>query len=421
MKPRTNLQFDVISRSHELHYKDGLILKWAKKDILQHKGFATKNRVVCMDCGEKFTPNLVSRKRAVCPHCGQKLVVEQSQKTTFEQKEYVGFAQVIGEYQVVRYFQIGSRHKAGRSAESWCYEILQQWILESGKYETVARMHTLNWSVDSWNGELEIRKDNRRRYYGGSEKYLIYTESYHPESVFKPIYSKYGINNKLAGMSVLEAIKMIPESTQRETLLKARQYHLLSYSKHRLSPIERLWPSIRICLRNKYIIKAADIWIDYIDSLVYFGKDIRNAHYVCPKNLKKEHDRWMDKKRKCETRKNAIRENKEYIKEKGSFLGIEFGDKQINIKALKTVQEFIEEGDELHHCVFTGKYYNRADSLILSARKGEKRIETIEVSLSDFKVRQSRGLLNKNSKYHDQIVDLVNRNMSKIQQLAMQQ
>ncbi|EKC68538.1 hypothetical protein OBE_04878, partial [human gut metagenome] len=54
--------------------------------------------------------------------------------------------------------------------------------------------------------------------------------------------------------------------------------------------------------------------------------------------------------------------------------------------------------------------------LILSATIDGKRIETVEVSLSKLTVVQSRGVCNQNTKHHTRIINLVNRNMSLIQQ-----
>lgn len=71
-----------------------------------------------------------------------------------------------------------------------------------------------------------------------------------------------------------------------------------------------------------------------------------------------------------------------------------------------------EEGIAMHHCV--GGYYNRPQSLILSAKVDGKRVETIEVDLNSYRVVQSRGLQNKSTKYHDRIVSLVNKNMNEI-------
>lgn len=81
---------------------------------------------------------------------------------------------------------------------------------------------------------------------------------------------------------------------------------------------------------------------------------------------------------------------------------------------LEHVREFFEEGNRLNHCVFNSKYYERDDSLILSARINGEPIETIEVSLEEVKVVQSRGLSNEPTEYHDEIISLVNNNLHRI-------
>lgn len=79
-----------------------------------------------------------------------------------------------------------------------------------------------------------------------------------------------------------------------------------------------------------------------------------------------------------------------------------------------------EEGKKMHHCVFAMGYYKRKDSLILTARSAAdgKRIETIEVNLKTFKVVQSRGACNTNTPYHEEIINLVNKNINLIKQAA---
>ena len=67
-------------------------------------------------------------------------------------------------------------------------------------------------------------------------------------------------------------------------------------------------------------------------------------------------------------------------KPKGGFRsGV--SDGEICIKVLDSVEAIRQEGEAMHHCVFTNEYYLKADSLILSATIDGKRIETIEVSL----------------------------------------
>ncbi|MCK9629493.1 MAG: PcfJ domain-containing protein [Bacteroidales bacterium] len=423
MKPKTKLQLEVVRMSKELPDEDDKMLSWAKSNVLQHKGYETKNRIICFDCGERFSPNIVIRKRATCPHCGAKLSIEKSRRTTLEQVEFVAFAQVIFDYQVVRYFEIRSHHKSGFQAKYYSCEILQHWIRKDGKRETVARNHTLNYSVDSWNGDMEIRKDYNR-WYRSANKYDIYTEHFHPDSKILYKYTMYGIDHNLAGLTFIEAIKIVPSEPRLETMLKAKQYWLLANLSQESYSLSRLWPSIKICIRNRYIVKDAKIWSDYIELLRFFQKDIHNAKYVCPKNLKKEHDRFVAKKRtvqeriKIEEKRSRIEIwEKEFKEKKAHLLGICFESENIKIKTLDSVQEYLEEGDTLHHCVFTNEYFLKQDSICLSARIDEKPIETIELSLSEMKIVQCRGSYNSVTPHHDNIVNLLNNNINVIKSL----
>lgn len=73
----------------------------------------------------------------------------------------------------------------------------------------------------------------------------------------------------------------------------------------------------------------------------------------------------------------------------------------------------------MHHCVFVNNYYAKADSLILTARDAEgKRLETIEIDLKDFRIVQSRGVCNRNSPKHDEIVKLMTDHMGEVRRLA---
>ena len=181
------------------------------------------------------------------------------------------------------------------------------------------------------------------------------------------------------------------------------------------------WPSIRICLRNGYIIKDASMWTDYINMLSTLGLDILNARYVCPTNLREAHDRvekkvrvLQAKKRLEEQRREAAEYEKKYQELKAKFFDIEFSDNLIKVSVLRSVQDFLAEGAIMHHCVYSAKYFLKDDSLILSARVGNERIETIEISLKEMEIVQSRGVCNKNTEYHDRIIALVKKNMNQI-------
>jgi hypothetical protein len=147
-----------------------------------------------------------------------------------------------------------------------------------------------------------------------------------------------------------------------------------------------------------------------------FGKDLHNAKYVCPTDLKAEHDRYVIKRAKADAQaeiEKQLAKEDSFREQKGKFFGLAFSDGTISIRVLESVADIILEGKMMHHCV--AGYHSKTDSLILSACIDGKRIETIEVSISQLKVIQSRGVCNQNTEYHDQIVNLVNQNISLIE------
>ena len=166
------------------------------------------------------------------------------------------------------------------------------------------------------------------------------------------------------------------------------------------------------------------MWFDYLQLLERYHKDLRNAHYVCPKNLKKAHDLYVAKKKRDDEKERRERDMQrllelkevaqKYIEEKSKFFDLKLSDGKIIVVPLKNIEEFKQEGDIMHHCVFTNEYFKKKDSLILSARIGKKHIETVEVNLKTLQVVQSRGVCNKNTEYHNRIIGLVKQNIGLI-------
>lgn len=421
MKARTKLQKEVTQLSGYLYSIGTEIKEWAYKHCLEHKGYANKSSAFCLDCGNTFSLDIINRKRATCPHCNTKLKIETTRCTTWKQEEYYAVTEVVDDFQVVRNFVLYSYHKKGKPVKHCTYEILQYWISPNGKVTMIGLKHTLNWHCDAWNGDFEIRVETKSWY--NNNKYAVYPYKYHPSSVFKPEYAMYGIGcNLYSGMNVLDAIKLLPNNPKAETLLKAKQYSLVDRCKnYNYRDITNYWASIKICLRNRYKVKDASMYIDYLDLLRHFSKDLRNAKYVCPKNLKKQHDRYVKKKQDHDRKQELIKQKERiiadqevYIREKENFFHLSFSSGLIEVKVIDHVVKFFEEGYELNHCVYTNRYYEKNHLLILSATINSKRIETVAVNLKYYSVEQSRGYENKASKYHEQIVSLVERNMNKI-------
>ena len=98
-----------------------------------------------------------------------------------------------------------------------------------------------------------------------------------------------------------------------------------------------------------------------------------------------------------------------------------FQEDNIQIKVIDSIQGFFEEGDIHNHCVFTNEYYKEENSLILSSLVNDVPTETIEVDLDTLKIKQSRGRGNKPTPHHKKIVEIVEKNIFQIQEIAQKQ
>lgn len=421
MKARTKLQIRVTELSKALPKITKDQEKWAFRECLPHLGYATKSSAFCLDCGKTFSLELISRKTATCLHCKGELKIELTRKTTDKFVGYFSITHVVEEFQVAEYFEVWGYYKKGRPVRTYLHAILEDWISPDAKVTKIGLQHNLNWNCDSWSGDWAIRD------MGYLRKYDVYPRIYHPDSKFRPEYLKIGINRNLKGLTLLEAIKLIPYSSKAETLLKAKQYDLLEYLVDHLYLLDKYWPTMKIVLRNRYKIKDVRNWFDYLDLLNDFRKDLHNARYVCPKDLKRDHDRYVEKKRvrqqkeELEQRRREIEEAEEAFRSKiERFLGFQIKSGNIIIKVLESVKEFEQEGDLLKHCVFENEYYTKEESLILSARIDDVPVETIEVNLERMKIEQSRGLDNKPSEHNKKIVSLVKRSLPQIRRIVNQ-
>ena len=243
----------------------------------------------------------------------------------------------------------------------------------------------------------------------------------YPTTRLIPELKRNGFKGDCHNILPYDLFTAILSDSRAETLLKAGQYPMLRHYIRSSFDMGQYWNSIKICIRNGYTISDGSMWKDTIDLLRHFGKDTNCPKYVCPADLKAEHDklvvrrnRQRERERSEEERRKMIENEKNYLKAKGMFFGLVFSDNLILVKVIESVEEMETEGRLMHHCV--GGYHNKADSLILSATIDGKRIETVEVSLKTLKVVQSRGVCNSNTEYHDRIIRLVEDNAGLIQQ-----
>ena len=169
--------------------------------------------------------------------------------------------------------------------------------------------------------------------------------------------------------------------------------------------------AMRIRRHHHYEPQDWDTWKDHITVLYQLGKDLHNPFYVCPDDLNATHakyikqlDKLREKERLIAKKKEAEMYEKQYQDDMHSFFGLLFTNEDFTISPLKTVTEFIAEGDAMHHCVYTCGYYKRKNSLILSAKDHNgNRLATIEFDLTTMQIMQCRGLCNAKPEFDEEI------------------
>ena len=252
---------------------------------------------------------------------------------------------------------------------------------------------------------------------------IIPTEIY-PHKRVLPILKRNGYRGNIHHLTPFELFQALLTNSKAETLLKADQHELLRHLvRTKFRGLEQYWASIRICIRNGYVIEDASLWCDLNCMLHILGKDLHNPKYICPTNLKDAHDqavkavrRQREQEEQMQRRLQAKEAEALFREQKNQFFGIAFTDGPIQVRVLESVQEHLEEGMAMHHCVFANQYHLKPNSLILSATINGERIATIELNLETLKVVHSRGVCNSTTEYHDQILALVQKNCHLIAQ-----
>ena len=417
MKPRNKFEQAVLTQSKYLRPITKAQRQWAFRECIDHYAYRLpKGKTTCMDCGHSWQM-IEPTERCTCPQCGAGLEVITTRARKLKQRQYFTVLTTSGGYQVLRMYLLIASMEKGYQASSSVMEIGQYWWDERGRQSIVAVQRTMGHYIDSfaYYSPMAIRRDN--------EAYRFVARCpLCPKVKLSDTLKRNGFEGKCYDIAPTSLIPALLTDSRAETLMKAGRTEHLRYFLSRARTIDEYWPAYKITLRRGYDIRDIALWCDYVDMLKKLGKDTHNAHYVCPEDLQQAHDEVhrklrarQEREQEEHKRQKAQEDEARFQKLKAPFFGITFTDGTIQIRVLESVQEYIEEGQVLHHCVFTNEYHLKEKSLILSARIEGKRVETIEVSLETMQVIQCRGLQNKNTEYHERIIELVHQNMKQIQ------
>lgn len=423
MKPRTKLQKQVAGLFQKMRPLTEAQRKWADEKCFGNMGYLCGHKVWCERCGHVFeieNPTHSQIIGEVCPECERELKVELSRCRKRRRDSSFSIITTCKGFQVLRFFEATLSAAKGVPADVSFQECFQNWILPDGRDVAVGlRVDVTNCCLRFIYSPFEIRESSHPEMYTMEGKYLW------PHTRIIPELRMRGWVPDWKGRTVthyrfMKSLLMYPKV---ETLLKAGQYALAENAAQYGIP-DDMWPSVRICIRRGYVVKDASMWRDMVHILIRLGKDVRNHVYVCPGNLKEAHDRWDAKFREMKVRRDLekMREslaekNAAYAERMKDILSINLTEGSLSIRPLQTLLEFWEEGEYMHHCVYSAKYYKRQHSLIMTARVDGKRMETVEVDTAEGVVKQSRGACNSTTEWHDRIISLVMKNMPKMRDI----
>ena len=438
MRPKTRIQKEVARLSKRLPKLTDTQQAYAFRHCFSHYAIKRADGTnICTECGHSWKSGHDLADTicgCACPHCGMELEALRTRKSVFNENEYFSILTTCKQYQVIRFFFVKSRYKAGQAAEYSVFEVVQRWITPNGKTTTIARLRGMSiMYYDLWNecSDMEVRKCQEY------PAYDITPICTYPRQRFIPELKRNGFNGDFHGISPVRLFKALLSDPRIETLMKGGEIEGMKYFLVNPLIADECWASYLIAKRHKYQIGNLSMWCDYLRMLKKLGQDLRNPKNICPEDFIVAHDnatrkvealhekeraadrrRWEAERREREQQRQLQRKKdaEDFIANKSKFFGLVITDEEIIIKVLESIDEYYSEGKAQNICVFGSEYYKKADTLILSARIGGEIIETVEVDLRTLKVVQCHGKYNQDTEYHERIIDLVNKNANLIRE-----
>ena len=311
MQPRNSFEQQIEEAGRTLRPISARQIRWAfDRCFVRYGRRTTKGVITCTECGHAWRDK-TARKHCICPSCHTRLTIDDNHlRRIYDTANYALFMTVHNGMQVLRFVYLAYYVRIGERAKYIHFEVVQRWIAPDGRCATRARLITNRPFYKTWDytTSLELRPHK--------PLYNIHPRCVHPRPQLLPELRRSGYNGQFHHISPPEMFCALLRDSRAETLLKTGQVTLLKHFAENTRTLDDYWPSVRIVLRNEYAIADTEMWCDYIDLLRFFGKDLRNARYVCPADLRTEHDRYVVKKRKYE---QALAEE-ERLREKAQTL-----------------------------------------------------------------------------------------------------
>ena len=348
---------------------------------------------------------ITNRKTVVCPNCHHKLTKDGVRRKQADNQTF----QVIttaGEYQVVRTYYTKKVTQQGKPCKLEINECIRR-FMKPGYSDIVLALSRvpMHYYSDLFNYDSEMSIKTENIYY---RSYDFWATVVYPRQSVLPILKRNGYCDWLKKNTQFSTtFHRLMDNPQYETIAKAKRFDLWENLKWDF--IKDHWPQVKMVMRHDYHPDDFEVWVDTVSMAGRLGYDVFSPKYILPENVHRLHDLFIRKQNEQDREAEIAsrkKDEKRFLKTHKQWLGICIAVDGITIKPLQNFEEFYDEGKAMHHCVAT--YFNRSTSLILSARQGDKRLATIELSTKDFSIVQCRSHCNEKPKQYDQICGIIN-------------
>lgn len=418
MKPRNQLERTVVALSAKLPYITLPQEHYAYEHCFKHEAVVrskNNNEYTCLECGHVWQGDSMlagSVCGVVCPHCGRKLEVSVTRR--WRKQTIVQTFQVIttaGDFQVTRTYHVRQSTAPKLPAEYGIDEVCQIFQSHGRRDVIVARPRKGSVFYNDlycYDKPMSIKDDNQY------SDYKIHATVIYPRRKVLPMLIRNGYCKEMYNFHPTNTFECLWNSTGCETIAKAKRFdiwHGLHYHD-----IRDYWAQIKMLIRHDYHPSDFSLWKDTIRMARDLGLDTHSPKYVCPSDLTTTHDQLLkrleakrrkeEEQAKREEQRKKRNKEKSYKKHMGALLAVVIKSNDLTIVPLQNYDDYLNEGDAMHHCVET--YWGDWKSLILSVRSNGQRLATVELSVKDFKIQQCRAACNQQPERYDEICSVIN-------------
>jgi len=215
--------------------------------------------------------------------------------------------------------------------------------------------------------------------------------------IFKSISSEFDGNNLKILLDFFEDMKIFIKQSNRENIIKSFSldvYYLMKEYKYKITDL------LGYLVKQNFNYGKSELFSfpideikelkDYLDMCKKYGL----SYEKMPQYLERQHNIVMKNVRVLEKTKNKENAFKDAVSD---YKWMEHKDKEYSIIVPKDINDLIQEGNYLHHCVgsYADKVINKQSLIFFMRQNKELQVPyiTIEV-LPDFTLSEARGMYN---------------------------